>query len=92
MRSISTPSHPARDLARELDLAGGGRAEAGAARRGRGDRRQHVRVGVPVDQRPPRADVVDVAVAVDVDQFRALAARDEERDRGRSRASRARAS
>ena len=34
--------------------------------------------GVPEDERPPRADVVDVAVAVDVGQPGALAAREED--------------
>ena len=42
-------------------------------------RRHHPRVRVPEDQRPPREDVVDVAVPVDVDEVRALAALDEER-------------
>ena len=37
------------------------------------------RMRVPVDQRPPRAHVVDVAVAVDVDELGALAAGDEDR-------------
>ena len=43
------------------------------------DRRHHVRVGVAEDQRPPGADVVDVAVAVDVVEIGALAALDEQR-------------
>ena len=70
---------PARDLRRELDLGGGGRAEARALRRRLGDRGEHLRMGVPVDQGPPRADVVDEAIAVDVDQLGALAAVDEDR-------------
>ena len=40
---------------------------------------EHLGVRVAEDQGPPRADVVDEAVAVDVDQLRALAAVDEER-------------
>ena len=42
-------------------------------------RRDDLRVRVAEDQRAPRADVVDVAVAVDVEEVRALAAVDEER-------------
>ena len=37
------------------------------------------RVAVAEDQRPPRADVVEVAVAVDVEEVRPLAAGDEQR-------------
>ena len=56
-----------------------GRAVARARARPPRDRRDDVRVRVPGDQRAPRADVVDVAVAVDVDQLGALAALDEDR-------------
>ena len=49
--------------------------------RGGHDRLDDLGVGVAVDERPPRADVVDVAVAVDVDELRALAALDEDRRR-----------
>ena len=71
--------HPPHDLAGQLDLARGRRAEAGAVGGRRGERLEHVRMGVPVDQRAPGADVVDEAVAVDVDEFGALAAGDEDR-------------
>ncbi len=72
MRSISTAGHPPRDLLGELDLARGRRAEARAARGGLASTAAStVGVGVAVDQRPPRADVVDVAVAVDVEELRA---------------------
>ena len=48
--------------------------------RGRlGDRREHRRVRVAVDQRAPRADVVDVDVAVDVGELGAGGALDEDR-------------
>jgi hypothetical protein len=36
-------------------------------------------MGVTVNQRAPRADVVDETVAVDVDQLRAFASGDEDR-------------
>ncbi len=78
IRSISTPgirretSSPARPRPRS------GRRSWFRGRR-RVDRRQHLRVGVAVDQRAPRADVVDEAVAVDVDQLGAVAALDEDR-------------
>ena len=48
-------------------------------RRGRCDRREHARMAVAQDHRPPGADVVDVAVAVDVEQIGALAALEEDR-------------
>ena len=47
--------------------------------RGLRDRRDDRRVRVAVDQRAPRADVVDVAVAVDVGDLGALGALDEDR-------------
>ena len=92
MRSISTAGIAPRDLLGEVDLAGGRRAEGRPARRRLADRREHRRVGVAVDQRPPRADLVDVAVAVDVEELGALAALDEERVAADRRASRAPAS
>ena len=72
--------HPPHDLGRELDLAARSARRSSCRRAAAAaTRREHLRVRVPVDQRPPRADVVDVAVAVDVEQLRALAALDEER-------------
>ena len=56
-----------------------GRAERRPALGRRDDRREHRGVGVAVDERPPRAHVVDVAVAVDVDELGAVAALDEDR-------------
>ena len=79
MRSISTAREARADLVRQLHLAQRRRAEARPALGRVGDRLEHRRVGVAVDQRPPRADVVDEAVAVDVDQLGALAAVDEDR-------------
>ena len=52
------------------------------------ERCDDARMRVAEDQRAPREDVVDVAVAVDVDEVRALAALDEER-RAADRAERA---
>ena len=67
------------DLGGERDLAGRRGAIARAERRRLLHRTHDLRVRVTVDQRTPRADVVDVAVAVHVDQLAALAARDEQR-------------
>jgi hypothetical protein len=39
----------------------------------------HVRVGVADDRRPPRADVVDIALAVGIPEVRAFGAGDEAR-------------
>ncbi len=63
---------PPGDLDREVDLTDGRRAE-GRAPPGCGpDRVDDRRVRVAVDQRAPRAHVVDEAVAVDVDELGAL--------------------
>ena len=74
MRSISTAGIAPADLLGEVDLArpSARRSSCRAAprRRHRGD---DLRVRVAVDERPPRADPVDVAVAVDVDELGALA-------------------
>src|SRR5581483_4240082 len=71
--------HRVRDLGRELHLRLGGRAEARAAERRLAHRLDRLRVGVPEDERAPRADPVEVAVPVDVDEVRAFPALDEER-------------
>ena len=85
--------HAPRDLLGELDLALGRRAEARPERRRRRrPPRQDPRVRVAVDQRAPRADVVDVAVAVDVDELGAGRRSRRRAGRARSSASRARAS
>src|SRR6185312_13808195 len=63
----------------ERDLALGRRAEAGAVGGGARDRLEDLFVRVAGDERPPRADVVDVLVAVDVEEIRPLAAREEDR-------------
>ena len=39
----------------------------------------HARMAMPQDQRPPRADKVEVFVAVEVDEMRPLAPSDEQR-------------
>ena len=58
----------------QLDLGSVRRAEAGAACAAAASTAStHARVGVAEDQRPPRADVVEVAVAVDVVEVGALA-------------------
>ena len=64
--------HARGDLLGERDLAPGRRAEARAALGRRDDGLEDLRMGVAVDERPPRAYPVDVAVAVDVDDLRAL--------------------
>ena len=64
---------PGDDLRGQLHLTRGGGAEAGARGGGGLHRRDHLGVGVPEDQRTPRADQVDVAAAVGVEQPRALA-------------------
>ena len=78
-RTISIEGTASDDRLRQFDLALGGRAEAGAA----GERPlrppPRPRDGVAQNQRPPRADVVDVLVAVGVPDARALAARNEQR-------------
>ena len=71
--------HPAHHLLRQIDLAGRRRSEACPALRRGLHRLEHRWVGVTVDQRAPRADVVDVAVAVHVEQLRTGAALDEQR-------------
>ena len=64
---------PGDDLLGERDLALGRRPVRRAAP-GRGaDRFDHVRVGMAEEQRPPRADQVDVATAVGVGQLGAAA-------------------
>jgi hypothetical protein len=67
------------DLVGQIDLGGGRRAVARAAARRGDDGLDDLRLRVAVDQRAPRADVVDVAVAVDVEELRALGAVDEDR-------------
>ncbi len=57
----------------------GGRPEAGAAPQGRLDGRDDRRMAVAQDHRPPRADVVDVAVAVDVEEIGPFGAVEEDR-------------
>jgi hypothetical protein len=70
--------HPAGDLLGELDLTRSGSAE-GRPRGGRRDHRlEDLGVGVAVDERPPRADVVDVAVAVHVEELGSLGVADED--------------
>src|SRR5699024_7059309 len=54
------------DLAGQVHLAGGGRAEAQPAGGGLADGVDDLGVRVAVDHRPPRAHEVDVGVAVDV--------------------------
>ena len=71
--------HGLDDQLGQLALGLGRRAEARAAASGRFDRGDDGRMRVAEDQRPPGADVVDVAVAVDVPQIRALAALDDDR-------------
>ena len=77
-RTCSIDGQAARDELRHLQLELGRRAEGKPARGRRGDRREHLRVGVAEDGRAPRADVVDVAVAVDVDEPGALAFAEED--------------
>ena len=79
MRSISTDGTRWATSSASSTSAGGRRAERRAVLGRRGDRGEHRREGVAVDQRAPRADVVDVGVAVDVGQLRALGALDEHR-------------
>ena len=71
--------HEAADQARELQLERARSAEARSSRGGSGQRRQDARVRVPEHQRPPRQDVVDVAVPVDVEQPGPFAPVDEQR-------------
>ncbi len=79
MRSISTAATRAATSSASATSPAVGAPKLVPLRRRLDDGREHCRVGMPVDQRPPRADVVDVAVAVDVDHLGALAARDEQR-------------
>ena len=71
--------HGGDDLGRELDLGLGRRTERRAELGGGANGVDRGRVGVAEEQRPPRHDPVDVAVAVDVLEVGALAAPDEER-------------
>ena len=90
--------HRVADEPRELELERARRAVARPAAHRLLERRDHTRMRVAEDQRPPGEDVVEIAVAVDVDEVRALAALDEERvaadraERAHRRARRRRAS
>ena len=67
------------DTLGELDLRRARRAVGHPARERRGDRRDDRRVRVTGDERPPRADQVEVSAAVGIEHLRARPARDEER-------------
>ena len=73
------PRERVHDPPRELDLAFGGRSEGRALGRCRTCRRDDLGVGVAEQQRPPRADEVDVPAPVDVDHVRAFATVEEPR-------------
>ena len=79
MRSISTPRHAAATSSARSTSPAVGAPKLVPRCGGVGDRRDDRRVRVAVDQRAPRADPVDVAVAVDVEDLGARAALDEER-------------
>ena len=79
MRSMSTDGIRAATSSASSTSAAVGAPKVVPVRRRRGDRLEHRRVGVAVDQRAPRADVVDVDVAVDVGQLGARGALDEDR-------------
>jgi hypothetical protein len=68
----------ARDLLGEADLELRRSAEGGAVDGCGGDGANDVRVGVTEDERPPRADVVDVLRPIGAVEVRAFAARDED--------------
>ena len=70
-----------RDRLGQLDLALGRRAETGADLERLFQGLHDGGMAMPQQQRPPRADVIDVAVAVDIEQIRAFTARDEDRVR-----------
>src|SRR5262249_21581343 len=71
--------HGVDDELGELRLGLGGGAEGHAAAHRLLDGADDARVGVAEDQRPPRADVVEVLVAVEVVEVRPVAAGDEQR-------------
>ena len=71
--------HRVPDETRELELERARRAEARPLAQRLFERGDDSRMRVAEDERPPRQDVVDVAIPVDVDEVRALAAVDEER-------------
>src|SRR5947207_1632299 len=93
IRTLPRPAHPARRPSR--NLRPGGTAPILAAtrsalltarpspttttRRSRGPRRLDGGVGVAEQQRPPRADEVDVPAAIDVDHVRAFTTVEEPR-------------
>ena len=62
----------------QFRLRFGRRAEARPLGEGRFDGSDDLGMGVPQDQRAPRADVIDQAITVDVDEVRPLASLDEE--------------
>jgi hypothetical protein len=66
--------HRVDDLGGQLDLRLGGRTEGGPLSGGTRKRVNRLGIGMPEDQRPPRHDPVDVAVAVDVLDVRTLPA------------------
>ena len=78
-RTSSRLGIASRMRSRELELERARRAEARPLAQRLLERGHDSRMRVAEDQRPPREDVVDVAVPVDVDEVRALAAVDEER-------------
>jgi uncharacterized Zn-finger protein len=71
--------HGPADGLRQRDFLLRRRAEAGAYGQRLLQRRQNLRVPVAQQQRPPRADVVDVLLPIDVENMRAFAAREERR-------------
>ena len=66
--------HEADDRFGELHFALGRRTEGEAFQHGALHGLDHRRVAMPQDHRPPRADVVDVALAVGIPEVRALGA------------------
>ena len=63
-----------------LNLASRGRAVGQPLIAGLLHRLQNLRMGMPQDARPPRADIIDVLVAVHIDDTIPISARDEPRD------------
>ena len=71
--------HEPTDQPREIQLQRAWGAEARPAGRGFAQGGQDARVGMAQDERPPRQDIVDIAVSVHVVQERPLAPVDEQR-------------
>ncbi len=79
MRTISMDGTASIISSASSRFALGGSAEAGALVHGLDDGGDHARVSMAEDERPPGADIIEIAIVVNVEEIRPLAASDEQR-------------